>query len=209
MTTCSAPWSVITSAPRSVPLMLKLATLPRSRRERDWWRATPGRSGKGAALPLPAESPAERTGVCVTRRVPNSAILERRVPNSASLERRSHIGIRHARRPERARATTQAARAGRPKPVEHDGTRRRCGAQRATSEDTAGGSRRCLDSPNGRRRDPVRPPASRSGCRGTCGSAGRVHAGGALRAAAAPSLAQRERAAPLRSSCVTGSGRLA
>ena len=30
--------------------MLKLATLPRSRRERDWWRATPGRSGKGAAF---------------------------------------------------------------------------------------------------------------------------------------------------------------
>ena len=29
-TTYSAPWSVITSAPRSVPWMLKLATLPRS-----------------------------------------------------------------------------------------------------------------------------------------------------------------------------------
>ena len=142
--------------------MLKLATLPRSRRERDWWRATPGRSGKGAALPLPAESPAERTEVCVTWRVPNSAILECRVPNSARLERRSHIGIRHARRPERARATTQAARAGRPEPVEHDGTRRRCGSQRATSEDTAGGSRRCLNSPNGRRRDPVHPRAGRS-----------------------------------------------
>ena len=66
-TTYSAPWSVITSAPRSVPLMLKLATLPRSRRERDWWRATPGRSGKGAALPLPAESPAEHAARCVTR----------------------------------------------------------------------------------------------------------------------------------------------
>ena len=64
-TTYSAPWSVITSAPRSVPLMLKLATLPRSRRERDWWRATPGRGGKGAALPLPAESPAERAEGCV------------------------------------------------------------------------------------------------------------------------------------------------
>ena len=47
--------------------MLKLATLPRSRRERDWWRATPGRSGKGATLPLPAESPAERAAGCVTR----------------------------------------------------------------------------------------------------------------------------------------------
>ena len=47
--------------------MLKLATLPRSRRERDWWRATPGRSGKGAALPLPAESPAEHAARCVTR----------------------------------------------------------------------------------------------------------------------------------------------
>ena len=66
-TTYSAPWSVITSAPRSVPLMLKLATLPRSRRERDWWRATPGRSGKDAALPPPAEGPAERTEGCVTR----------------------------------------------------------------------------------------------------------------------------------------------
>ena len=47
--------------------MLKLATLPRSRRERDWWRATPGRSGKGAALPPPADGPAERTEGCVTR----------------------------------------------------------------------------------------------------------------------------------------------
>ena len=52
--------------PAECAVMLKLATLPRSRRERDWWRATPGRSGKGAALPLPAESPAERTEVCVT-----------------------------------------------------------------------------------------------------------------------------------------------
>ena len=34
-TTYSAPWSVITSAPRSVPMMLKLATLPRSRQQRD------------------------------------------------------------------------------------------------------------------------------------------------------------------------------
>ena len=53
--------------PAECAVMLKLATLPRSRRERDWWRATPGRSGKGAALPLPAESPAERAAGCVTR----------------------------------------------------------------------------------------------------------------------------------------------
>ena len=53
--------------PAECAVMLKLATLPRSRRERDWWRATPGRSGKGAALPLPAESPAEHAARCVTR----------------------------------------------------------------------------------------------------------------------------------------------
>ena len=29
--------------PAECAVMLKLATLPRSRRERDWWRATPGR----------------------------------------------------------------------------------------------------------------------------------------------------------------------
>ena len=57
MTTYSAPWSVITSAPRSVPLMLKLATLPRSRRERDWWRATPGRSGKAPRCHYPQKAP--------------------------------------------------------------------------------------------------------------------------------------------------------
>ena len=53
--------------PAECAVMLKVATLPRSRRERDWWRATPGRSGKGAALPLPAESPAEHAARCVTR----------------------------------------------------------------------------------------------------------------------------------------------
>ena len=57
MTKCSAPWSVIASAPRSVPLMLKLATLPRSRRERDWWRATPGRSGKAPRCHYPQKAP--------------------------------------------------------------------------------------------------------------------------------------------------------
>ena len=56
-TTYSAPWSVITSAPRSVPLMLKLATLPRSRRERDWWRATPGRSGNAPRCHHPQKAP--------------------------------------------------------------------------------------------------------------------------------------------------------
>ena len=53
--------------PAQCAVMLKLATQTRSRRERDWWRATPGRSGKGAALPLPAESPAEHAARCVTR----------------------------------------------------------------------------------------------------------------------------------------------
>ena len=37
--------------------MLKLATLPRSRRERDWWRATPGRSGNAPRCHYPQKAP--------------------------------------------------------------------------------------------------------------------------------------------------------
>ena len=40
--------------------MLKLVTQPRSRRKREWWRATPGRSGACSVPPPPAEGPADR-----------------------------------------------------------------------------------------------------------------------------------------------------
>ncbi len=42
--------------------MLKLVTQPRSRRKREWWRATPGRSGASSCSlpPPPAEGPADR-----------------------------------------------------------------------------------------------------------------------------------------------------
>ena len=52
--------------PAECAVVLKLATQPRSRQEQDWWRATPGRSGKGAALPPPAEGSSELTEGCVT-----------------------------------------------------------------------------------------------------------------------------------------------
>ena len=42
---CSAPWSVITSAPAECVGMLKLDTQPRSRQKRTGWRATPGPGG--------------------------------------------------------------------------------------------------------------------------------------------------------------------
>ena len=47
--------------------MLKLVTQPRSRRKRDWWRATPGRRGGCSVPPPPAGGFAERTGGCVPR----------------------------------------------------------------------------------------------------------------------------------------------
>ena len=37
--------------------MLKLVTQPRSRRKRDWWRATPGRSGKAPRCHYPQKAP--------------------------------------------------------------------------------------------------------------------------------------------------------
>ena len=88
-TTYSAPWSVITSAPRSVPLMLKLATLPRSRRERDWWRATPGRSGKAPRCHYPQKAPPSAPGhacrdVFRMQRFWNAAFQMPRVWNAAA-----------------------------------------------------------------------------------------------------------------------------
>ena len=40
--------------------MLKLVTQPRSRRKREWWHVTPGRSGACSVPPPPAEGPADR-----------------------------------------------------------------------------------------------------------------------------------------------------
>ena len=37
--------------------MLELVTQPRSRRKREWWRATPGRNGACSVPPPPAEDP--------------------------------------------------------------------------------------------------------------------------------------------------------
>ena len=47
--------------------MLKLVTQPRSRRKREWWRATPGRSGACSVPPPPAEGPADRDERGVSR----------------------------------------------------------------------------------------------------------------------------------------------
>ena len=39
--------------------MLKLVTQPRSRRKREWWHVTPGRSGACSVPPPPAEGPTD------------------------------------------------------------------------------------------------------------------------------------------------------
>ena len=50
---CSAPWSVITSAPAECVGLLKLDTQPRSRQKRTGWRATPGHGGGWSVPPPP------------------------------------------------------------------------------------------------------------------------------------------------------------
>ena len=86
--------------------MLKLATLPRSRRERDWWRATPGRSGNAPRCHYPQKAPPSAPryacrDVFRMQRFWNAAFQMPRVWNAAASlgsVTRDDLSV-HARRP--------------------------------------------------------------------------------------------------------------
>ena len=86
--------------------MLKLATLPRSRRERDWWRATPGRSGNAPRCHHPQKAPPSAPryacrDVFRMQRFWNAAFQMPRVWNAAAVlgsVTRDNPSV-HARRP--------------------------------------------------------------------------------------------------------------
>ena len=84
--------------------MLKLVTQPRSRRKREWWRATPGRSGACSVPPPPAEGPADRDERGMSRiRWSGGRLSQPREPELAGRARwgdttRAHGG-RGSRRP--------------------------------------------------------------------------------------------------------------